>query len=224
MLQWPPILAKVQPHQRVQVTKRGSGTFFWVHVNFLFLLSCPMKSLRCLRASLSQQSQCPLSFALHWEMGAIATLVTLDSVHLCLLEYMPKEELLPLIEHQIEAPYTSPWEKPLLLMTKNEPPHQFDKKLTTFYHGFGLEYIPSSSFLSPLNYIRSLLMVSSSFLSPLTTYQGIKLVELVDGVVFFFFISTQSYQGIKLVELVDGVFFFLISTHNISGYQACRAC
>ncbi|UYV83993.1 hypothetical protein LAZ67_X000844 [Cordylochernes scorpioides] len=27
MLQWPPILAKVQPHQRVQVTKRGSGTF-----------------------------------------------------------------------------------------------------------------------------------------------------------------------------------------------------
>ncbi|UYV61029.1 hypothetical protein LAZ67_1003179 [Cordylochernes scorpioides] len=49
--------------------------------------------------------------------------------------------------------------------------------------------------------------------------QGIKLVELVDGVcwgcVFFFFlISTQSYQGIKLVELVDGVcwgcvFFFL---------------
>ncbi|UYV75183.1 DCTN2 [Cordylochernes scorpioides] len=26
MLQWPPILAKVQPHQRVQVTKRGSGT------------------------------------------------------------------------------------------------------------------------------------------------------------------------------------------------------
>ncbi|UYV70791.1 hypothetical protein LAZ67_8000627 [Cordylochernes scorpioides] len=27
MLQWPPILAKVQPRQRVQVTKRGSGTF-----------------------------------------------------------------------------------------------------------------------------------------------------------------------------------------------------
>ncbi|UYV73809.1 MAGI3 [Cordylochernes scorpioides] len=27
MLQWPPILAKVQPHQRVQVAKRGSGTF-----------------------------------------------------------------------------------------------------------------------------------------------------------------------------------------------------
>ncbi|UYV66215.1 hypothetical protein LAZ67_4000829 [Cordylochernes scorpioides] len=27
MLQWLPILAKVQPHQRVQVTKRGSGTF-----------------------------------------------------------------------------------------------------------------------------------------------------------------------------------------------------
>ncbi|UYV77327.1 hypothetical protein LAZ67_15000528 [Cordylochernes scorpioides] len=27
MLQWPPILAKVQPHQRVQVTKRDSGTF-----------------------------------------------------------------------------------------------------------------------------------------------------------------------------------------------------
>ncbi|UYV61979.1 K02A2.6-like [Cordylochernes scorpioides] len=27
MLQWPPILAKVQPHQRVQVTKRGYGTF-----------------------------------------------------------------------------------------------------------------------------------------------------------------------------------------------------
>ncbi|UYV82460.1 hypothetical protein LAZ67_21002275 [Cordylochernes scorpioides] len=27
MLQWPPILAKVQPHLRVQVTKRGSGTF-----------------------------------------------------------------------------------------------------------------------------------------------------------------------------------------------------
>ncbi|UYV77357.1 hypothetical protein LAZ67_15000672 [Cordylochernes scorpioides] len=27
MLQWPPILAKVQPHQRVQVTKRGSDTF-----------------------------------------------------------------------------------------------------------------------------------------------------------------------------------------------------
>ncbi|UYV65570.1 hypothetical protein LAZ67_3004741 [Cordylochernes scorpioides] len=27
MLQWPPILAKIQPHQRVQVTKRGSGTF-----------------------------------------------------------------------------------------------------------------------------------------------------------------------------------------------------
>ncbi|UYV81849.1 hypothetical protein LAZ67_20002689 [Cordylochernes scorpioides] len=39
--------------------------------------------------------------------------------------------------------------------------------------------------------------------------QGIKLVELVDGVcwgcVFFFLISTQSYQGIKPVELVDGV-------------------
>ncbi|UYV75976.1 hypothetical protein LAZ67_13001999 [Cordylochernes scorpioides] len=29
MLQWPPILAKVQPHQRVQVTKRGSSTFQW---------------------------------------------------------------------------------------------------------------------------------------------------------------------------------------------------
>ncbi|UYV77579.1 hypothetical protein LAZ67_15001619 [Cordylochernes scorpioides] len=28
MLQWPPILAKVQPHQRVQVTKRDSGTFY----------------------------------------------------------------------------------------------------------------------------------------------------------------------------------------------------
>ncbi|UYV78805.1 hypothetical protein LAZ67_16002841 [Cordylochernes scorpioides] len=27
MLQWPPDLAKVQPHQRVQVTKRGFGTF-----------------------------------------------------------------------------------------------------------------------------------------------------------------------------------------------------
>ncbi|UYV73275.1 GPC4 [Cordylochernes scorpioides] len=27
MLQWPPILAKVQPHQRVQLTKRDSGTF-----------------------------------------------------------------------------------------------------------------------------------------------------------------------------------------------------
>ncbi|UYV78967.1 hypothetical protein LAZ67_17000520 [Cordylochernes scorpioides] len=27
MLQWPPILAKVQHHQRVQVTKWGSGTF-----------------------------------------------------------------------------------------------------------------------------------------------------------------------------------------------------
>ncbi|UYV76490.1 hypothetical protein LAZ67_14000659 [Cordylochernes scorpioides] len=27
MLQWPPILAKLQPHQRVQVTNRGSGTF-----------------------------------------------------------------------------------------------------------------------------------------------------------------------------------------------------
>ncbi|UYV77552.1 ALKBH8 [Cordylochernes scorpioides] len=27
MLQWPPILAKIQPHQRVQVTKRSSGTF-----------------------------------------------------------------------------------------------------------------------------------------------------------------------------------------------------
>ncbi|UYV63242.1 hypothetical protein LAZ67_2003530 [Cordylochernes scorpioides] len=27
MLQWPSILAKVQPYQRVQVTKRGSGTF-----------------------------------------------------------------------------------------------------------------------------------------------------------------------------------------------------
>ncbi|UYV80876.1 hypothetical protein LAZ67_19002067 [Cordylochernes scorpioides] len=26
MLQWPLILTKVQPHQRVQVTKRGSGT------------------------------------------------------------------------------------------------------------------------------------------------------------------------------------------------------
>ncbi|UYV66276.1 hypothetical protein LAZ67_4001182 [Cordylochernes scorpioides] len=32
----------------------------WVHVNFL-LLSCPIKSLRCLHASLSQQQQCPLS-------------------------------------------------------------------------------------------------------------------------------------------------------------------
>ncbi|UYV62653.1 hypothetical protein LAZ67_2001432, partial [Cordylochernes scorpioides] len=30
MLQWPPILGKVQPHQRVQVTKRGSGTFMGV--------------------------------------------------------------------------------------------------------------------------------------------------------------------------------------------------
>ncbi|UYV60734.1 DRG2 [Cordylochernes scorpioides] len=27
MLQWPSILAKVQPHKRVQVTKRGSDTF-----------------------------------------------------------------------------------------------------------------------------------------------------------------------------------------------------
>ncbi|UYV81266.1 SETMAR [Cordylochernes scorpioides] len=27
MLQWPLILAKVQPHQRVQVTKRGTGKF-----------------------------------------------------------------------------------------------------------------------------------------------------------------------------------------------------
>ncbi|UYV83204.1 hypothetical protein LAZ67_23000193 [Cordylochernes scorpioides] len=27
MLQWSPILSKVQPHQRVQITKRGSGTF-----------------------------------------------------------------------------------------------------------------------------------------------------------------------------------------------------
>ncbi|UYV60713.1 hypothetical protein LAZ67_1002006 [Cordylochernes scorpioides] len=34
---------------------------FWVHVQFL-LLSCPMKSLRCLHTSLSQQSQCPLSW------------------------------------------------------------------------------------------------------------------------------------------------------------------
>ncbi|UYV72483.1 hypothetical protein LAZ67_9003328 [Cordylochernes scorpioides] len=34
---------------------------FWVHGNFLLLLSCPMKNLRCLHTSLSQQSQCPLS-------------------------------------------------------------------------------------------------------------------------------------------------------------------
>ncbi|UYV80393.1 PLGRKT [Cordylochernes scorpioides] len=34
--------------------------FFWVYVNFLLLLSYPMKSLRCLHASLSQQ--CPLSW------------------------------------------------------------------------------------------------------------------------------------------------------------------
>ncbi|UYV74314.1 hypothetical protein LAZ67_11002985 [Cordylochernes scorpioides] len=27
MLQWPPILVKVQSHQRMQVTKQGSGTF-----------------------------------------------------------------------------------------------------------------------------------------------------------------------------------------------------
>ncbi|UYV84057.1 hypothetical protein LAZ67_X001002 [Cordylochernes scorpioides] len=27
MLQWPPILTEVQPHQRGQVTKRGCGTF-----------------------------------------------------------------------------------------------------------------------------------------------------------------------------------------------------
>ncbi|UYV80661.1 IFRD1 [Cordylochernes scorpioides] len=34
MLQWPPILAKVQPHQRVQVTKRGSGTFAMIIMQF----------------------------------------------------------------------------------------------------------------------------------------------------------------------------------------------
>ncbi|UYV60775.1 hypothetical protein LAZ67_1002265 [Cordylochernes scorpioides] len=46
------------------------------------------------------------------------------------------------------------------------------------------------------------------FLISPQSYQGIKLVELVDGVCWgyvFFPISTQSYQGIKLVELVDGV-------------------
>ncbi|UYV63029.1 hypothetical protein LAZ67_2002889 [Cordylochernes scorpioides] len=35
MLQWPPILAKVQLHQRVQVTKRGSGTFVGTYEIFL---------------------------------------------------------------------------------------------------------------------------------------------------------------------------------------------
>ncbi|UYV79627.1 hypothetical protein LAZ67_18000079 [Cordylochernes scorpioides] len=60
--------------------------------------------------------------------------------------------------------------------------------------------------------------------------EGIKLVELVDGVcwgcVFFLFlISTQQpYQGIKLVELVDGVcwgfVFFLISTQQ--SYQGIK--
>ncbi|UYV73340.1 K02A2.6-like [Cordylochernes scorpioides] len=36
MLQWPPNLAKVQPHQRVQVPKRGSGTFCKCKVELLF--------------------------------------------------------------------------------------------------------------------------------------------------------------------------------------------
>ncbi|UYV72677.1 hypothetical protein LAZ67_10000281, partial [Cordylochernes scorpioides] len=66
------------------------------------------------------------------------------------------------------------------------------------------------------------------FLISTQSYQGIKLVELVDGVcwgcVFFFLIFTQSYQGIKLVELVDGVcwgcvFFFLISTQSYQGIK-----
>ncbi|UYV65434.1 hypothetical protein LAZ67_3004375 [Cordylochernes scorpioides] len=70
------------------------------------------------------------------------------------------------------------------------------------------------------------------FLISTQSYQGIKLVELVDGVcwgcLFFFLISTQSYQGIKLVELVDelvdGVcwgclFFFLISTQSYQGIK-----
>ncbi|UYV61023.1 APEX2 [Cordylochernes scorpioides] len=64
------------------------------------------------------------------------------------------------------------------------------------------------------------------------SFQGIKLVKLVNGVcwgcVFFFLISTQSYQGIKLVELVDElvdcvcwgcVFFFLISTQSYKGIK-----
>ncbi|UYV78261.1 GTF3C1 [Cordylochernes scorpioides] len=35
MLQWTPILAKVQPHQRVQVTKRGSGICLTMETNFI---------------------------------------------------------------------------------------------------------------------------------------------------------------------------------------------
>ncbi|UYV63638.1 hypothetical protein LAZ67_2005123 [Cordylochernes scorpioides] len=96
----------------------------------------------------------------------------------------------------------------------------------------------SSSFLSPLNHIKSLLMVSAGdasffFLISIQSYQSIKLVELVDGIklvelvdgvcrgcVFLFLISTESYQGIKLVELVDGVcrgcvFFFLSPLNHI---------
>ncbi|UYV82526.1 hypothetical protein LAZ67_21002692 [Cordylochernes scorpioides] len=47
--------------------------------------------------------------------------------------------------------------------------------------------VSTSSFLTPLNHIRNLLMVSVLGMS-----------------LFFFLISTQSYQGIKLVEFVDG--------------------
>ncbi|UYV60838.1 XKR6 [Cordylochernes scorpioides] len=63
------------------------------------------------------------------------------------------------------------------------------------------------------------------FLISTQSYQGIKLVELVDGVcwgcVFFFLISTQSYQGIKLVDGVcwGCVFFLLISTQSYYGIK-----
>ncbi|UYV60828.1 hypothetical protein LAZ67_1002483, partial [Cordylochernes scorpioides] len=69
------------------------------------------------------------------------------------------------------------------------------------------------------------------FLISTQSYQGIKLVEFVDGVcwgcVFFFLIYTQSYQGIKLVEFVDGVcwgcvFFFLISTQSYQGIKLVK--
>ncbi|UYV60879.1 POLR3A [Cordylochernes scorpioides] len=91
-----------------------------------------------------------------------------------------------------------------------------------FLHRTLPHFLPFSEFLSFF------------FLISTQLYQGIKPVELVDGVcwgcVFFFLISTQSYQGIKFVELgikfvelVDGVgwgyVFFLISTQSYQGIK-----
>ncbi|UYV65116.1 hypothetical protein LAZ67_3003173 [Cordylochernes scorpioides] len=49
LLQWPPILAKVQPHQRVQVTKRDPGTFLeYIRTFSNFSMDCIEKQRVCI--------------------------------------------------------------------------------------------------------------------------------------------------------------------------------